>query len=332
MKSSPLPSKIAPAKLEILRSILEAARNPRLSVEQLHDFISCAGNLHACPANPATDCENGTEDFISKDELETEECVAIPNRGAKPNCVNISSLGHTWAGKHVTVNPFTNAFLDGPGCSVQGRDHSRNQYQHEVRHTVEEDSDTEGGGEIEPPVLRDLGLRPAPLPAPAPPTATPEERRRAALRRRSAAEEHQEWVRGNVDQLLDVRSYVNGFRVGDENWMALARFEREEREIAAEIGQLDREIRDELALERGDRTRHRRTVSPILHDQRQKIAAIKDELVEHIGRMQTTRNLPPSFMQRVREWVTGRERHLESLKRRLSEAEAEARRLRAQSH
>ena len=321
VKSSPVPSKIASAKLEILRAILAAARDPELNIRQVHDFISCAGNLHACPANPATGCENGAEDFISKVELEPEECVAIPSRGAKPNCVNISSLGHTWAGKHVTVNPFTNAFLEGPGCSVQGLDRSRNQYQ-----------DTEDRGEIEPFELIDFGPRPAPLPAPAPPTATPEERRRAALRRRNAALDHQRWVVDHVEQLEHLRDHVNRvrFHVGDENWMALARFEREEREIEAEVGQLDREIRDASALDREGERRDLRAVSPELHAQRQKIAAIKDELVEHIGRMQTTRNLPPSFMQRVREWVAGRELHLESLKRRLSEAEAERGRLRAQ--
>ena len=331
------------SKLEILRAILAAARNPELSVNQLHDFISCAGNLPACPANPKTGCENGTIDFISRDELQPEECVALPSSGEKPNCVNISTLGHSWGNSHVTVDPFTRKYLTGSGCSVEGRDRPRNLYDHSDNPNMNDDHEEEILNMRTPEVRRPLmperntfapfvrprpsGPRPAARPAPVSPTATPEQRRRAALQHRSAALEHQAWVEEHLGHLEDLTDNGTTFHVGDENWMAQVRYQQEEREIDEEISRLDREIRDDEGLEREDDRHQHRTDYPRLRDHQRKLAAIKNELVEHITRMQTMRNLPLSFMQRAREWVAGRQRYLESLKRKLSEAEAEEQRL-----
>jgi len=324
VESSPVPTKIASAKLEILRAILEAARDPELSARQLHDFLSCASNLQACPANLKTGCQDGAEDKITRDEIDAAECVAIPNRSGTPNCINISSLGHTWAGKQVTVNPFNNTYLEGPFCSVKGQDFPRNQAatsdtddQQEATSDMDySDSEAEIEYDSSPP----SHLRPAP----ASPTVTPYARRRAAL-------ERQDWVEAHLRHLGTERRSEPG-EVGDENWMAEARFQREEREIQKEIRQLDRELQDYSARMRAETRRELRTEHPRLRAHRRKIASIKDALVAHISRMQTTRNLPLSFRQRAREWVYGRERYLESLKQKLSEAEAEERRLVARPH
>jgi hypothetical protein len=331
VESSPVPTKIASAKLEILREILEAARDPELSARQLHDFLSCASNLQACPANLKTGCQDGAEDKITRDEIDAAECVAIPNRSATPNCINISSLGHTWAGKQVTVNPFNNTYLEGPFCSVKGRDFPRNQAA-----TSDTDDQQEATSDMDysdsEAEIENLRGPPSHLrPAPASPTATPYARRRAALERR-------DWVEAHLRRLGTMRRSEPG-EVGDENWIAEARFQREEREIQKEIRQLDRELQDDeaqiRALTRREIAEIRRELGidhPRLCAIRRIIASIKDALVAHSSRMRTTRDLPLTFRQRAREWVYGRERYLESLKQKLSEAEAEERRLLARPH
>ena len=268
-----------------------------------------------------TGCQDGTEDKITMGEINAAECVAIPNPSGTPNCVNISSLGRTWAQKHVTVNPFTNTFLKGPGCSLEGRDFSRNQYEltegvdfsasdnsdRDSTHDSDSDNDFYSGSEND-------FYRPVWRPAPAAPNATPEERRVVAMSRRRAAIYHISWVRNRLNDLAPERGYLDHipFPIGSSNWMTAARLQREERELKKEIIQLDREIQDDYAQSRA-RTRTLR--DPGLLAIQRKIASIKDELVDHISRSDL------HYTQRARERVFGRERYLESLKQRLRRAE-----------
>jgi hypothetical protein len=105
--------------------------------------------------------------------------------------------------------------------------------------------------------------------------------------------------------------------------MAEVAFKREETQIDGEISQLDRLINDAEGRNREETRHSNRTDYPRLRAAQLKVASIQEEIHDHIRRMEHMRTLPLAFMDRAREWVLGRQRHLEWLKQQLTVAEAQ---------